>query len=82
VYGDVKDEDEEITHLEPYYTILEVCEIFDISKATVYKWLHGNEVQRPVIPRDGWIRLPGSGQIRIEGEIVKKLMSGGCSPKE
>jgi len=78
----VRDEDEEITDFEPYYTILEVCEIFDISKATVYKWLHGNEVQRPVIPKDGWIRLPGSGQIRIEGEIVKKLMSGDCSLRE
>jgi len=74
--------DQETMDLEPYYTIFEICEIFVISKATVYNWLHGNEVQKPVIPRDGWIRLPGSGQIRIKGEIVKKLMSGDCSPRE
>jgi len=68
--------------LEPYYTIFEIFEIFVISKPTVYNWLHGNEVQRPVIPRDGWIRIPGSGQIRIKGEIVKKLMGGECSLRE
>ena len=51
----------------PFYSISEVCDILRVCKVTVYKWIHGDDTQEPVFPRDGWIKLPGSGHIRIKG---------------
>ena len=66
---------------DPYYTILEVCHLVSVSKATVYKWIYGDDTHGPVFPRDAWIKLPGSGYIRIKGATIVKLMNEDYSSK-
>ena len=54
---------------EPTYSVAQVAEIFDVTKQTVYKWLQVED-DDPVIPHDGWFKLPGSGHIRIKRTAV------------
>jgi hypothetical protein len=64
-----------------WYSVWEIAFLMSVSKQTVYRWLHGTQDEPPIIPRDGWIRLPHSGQIRIRGDIPANLQKGDYSPK-
>lgn len=61
---------------ESNYAVWEACLMLDVCKSTIYNWLHGTPERDPVIPKDGWFKLPVSGQIRIKGWVLKKLQDG------
>lgn len=55
----------------PYYTAKEVCEMFDISKPTLFKWEKNSLISRT--PRDwrGWRKYAENHLVEIK-KIIKK----------
>lgn len=70
-----KGNEQETQKIEPTYSVREVCEIFKVTKGTVYKWLMDNGQGESAIDRKDWFKLP-SGDIRIKRRAVIKLMEG------
>lgn len=61
--------------VEQMYSVLEVAHILSVSKATVYKWLALDAPEEAVIHPDDWLKLPGSGHIRIFERAIVKLQA-------
>lgn len=60
---------------EDMYSVRDVADILHVSKQTVYKWLSLDAPDDAVIAPDDWVKLPGSGHIRIFRRAIDKLQS-------
>ena len=66
-----------VRRAERMFSVSEVADLLSVTRQTVFKWLALDEPEEAVIPPEAWVRLPGSGHIRIKEWAVVKLQAGG-----
>ena len=60
-----------VRKVERMFSVAEVAELMAVDPQTVKKWIDAE-----VIPPAAWMRLPGSGHIRVKEWAVVKLQAG------